>query len=773
MPALRDSQVYYFELGEGRWEGKLSFTILDVRGFLRAKISPREKALAVLLHALGRLPGKTVMRAEILGAPDEGDGVARVEVSVYRFGMEVSRLRGHYALDEGGHGVRIHITQRYGPHGFPWEDRPGRAVISHAGRRAQYDMKLLGEDFEGHYLVAEDRLHLDARYASAWAEVEEVMTRACPLKPTEPQARARCEALLELARDIEARCRDFDLRQDPRAVFAHVYAYFLRDLAYGLHEQGFEDPDWVVRLGKAFAQRYDAAMQTYGQGGAPWAWCEAIDLMLSGKLTVVDELLISMGVHIGHDLPRALAQVGLTTPDGRSRIADFHRVNLVLERAIDPIQDRLAERYNPIVGVVDRVLGGMDEEIARAGIRSARGRAWYDAELLRHPESGEETAKDIDARVGALCRLLLGRPRRHTLPRRLFRRAVRTLRRHPRHAAAAEAFYSRCADGAHNLTVPAWAQAALGAHTRRAANASRLLQDNLRHFLQNRPLDSLLTPGDVRRLGAAVDGEGWWANLPRAAEERPDTKVTLAALVADLPEPIRSEGLRALGVREGAALRAVDVQEALVEVLRRGFDAARARLSTAVDALDAAGLPAGAVLTILDDPNGGYDPDTRVFTAKAAAVFDVDLEAVRWMLSPDRWDDAITPVEETHWVDAPVNGGGVFYERVNLFYPYLTHHPLALENLLFGRVVHEADQARTEYALKRSLDDVLDVDEGYLLARTLAPGKTVVVLEKRLRVYRNPTLYTLLRCNPDGLSFMLAQWLQDAALTHPGGAQSS
>ena len=215
------------------------------------------------------------------------------------------------------------------------------------------------------------------------------------------------------------------------------------------------------------------------------------------------------------------------------------------------------------------------------------------------------------------------------------------------------------------------------------------------------------------------------------------------------------------------------LQAALIDALRFGLGRAQALLQSAVDALDSAGLPAGAVITALDDPPGGYDPSTGLFTARAAALFGVPLADVRWIVAPDRWDDAITQVEDTHWVVEPVDGAGVVYERVNILSPWITHHPLVLENHLRVKITDTDQEARVDFRLHESLDGAFDRDEGFLIARALGPARTLVIVEKQLRVVGHPLVYTLLRFNPDGLSFMLSHWLQDAArngrLPQPAG----
>jgi Family of unknown function (DUF5995) len=94
-----------------------------------------------------------------------------------------------------------------------------------------------------------------------------------------------------------------------------------------------------------------------------------------------------MTAHIVNDLPQALADVGVTAPDGTSRLADYDRVNDVLGRSIEPIVSDLSRHYDPLLAVIDRLLEHYDEILTNYGIRIARAAAWYNAERLLDPPS--------------------------------------------------------------------------------------------------------------------------------------------------------------------------------------------------------------------------------------------------------------------------------------------------------------------------------------------------------------------------------------------------
>lgn len=759
-----DNQVYYYDVGEGRWAGRFEFRITDWGAFGAAGLGPRDRLLAVALDLAGRLPGQADMQAEILCDPDEGDGVARVEVSVRRFGLEIYRLRGHYALDPDGHGVDIHIQHRYGPAGLPWFSKRASARIEDGGYTGRYFMRLLGQPFEGVYRVKGDMTHLAAEYRSEWSVCAEVMDRVGPRRPRRAEARRRWDALLEAARDLEALGRTLDHAEDPKAPFCHVYAYFVRDLAYGLEDAAFDDPDWVVRLGKAFVALYLDAVRAPGDPHVPEAWQVALRILGRARFTVLEELALCMVVHITHDLPHALARVGPVAPDGRSRIADYHRVNARLARAVDPLQSRLSARYNPVAGALDTLFGQLDERLAAEVIEQGRTLAWYDAHRLADPAAHAEAQQDILRRIRAAGRALEGAGPVRRAARRALRRGVRLLRRTPRHPGPATEAFGAFPDPSRRGNE--WSDQLVALRALRGWAEGRARPALLQELLQAPASELLLTAREKGRLAGlaahrAVDARA----VPSALTW---TMAAEALDTLEAPAPL----LSALGRSPSEAEATRDLQRRIVAGLRQGFDVVQASLQAGVEALEGLGLPAEAVISALDDSASGYDPATDVFTARAAALFAVDFDDVAWVVDPARWAEVITQVEDAYWMERDGDRGRVF-ERVNVFAPLLEHHPLIVEAELFAELRRTADEARVEYRLAKSPGDVLTLDDGFLSARRLGPRHTVVAVEKRLRVVGHPLLYTMLRAYPDGLAALLTHWLHDAARSGAEGPRDA
>ncbi len=529
----KDNQVYYFDIAEGRWQGEFSFKIDRWKEFITAPISLIDRTLALILHLNGLIPGKTQMTGEILGAPEEGDaGVARVEVSVSRFGVEIFRLSGHYALAKDGTGVDIAVLERYGPPGFPARGPQRRdAIIDQHGYRAKYRITTLGAQWEGVYELDDTRTRLDAEYRSPWGSIGEHMARAVRVVPLDIGARRRWERLLDIARRLEALNRTFDGESDPRGCFAHVYSVITRNLAFALDDTGFDDPDWVIRLAEHFSDRYFNAVSDWPKGLAPRAWSMVLDALEQHRFTSIEEFVLQMFVHIVHDLPQALVKAGMTRADGRSRVEDFDRVNQLLASAIDDLQDRLGTRYSLAILILDRLFLRHDEQLAADRIAGSRRSAWYDAERLLDPERRYRVIAEIDDRVRAVVEKAVGT----TIPERLILRALRTglraLRLRPLIPPPAASLGTAAMPAPRDPSSAAMYSlfTAISLQKRRAdlrALENALFTDEVRAKLGRRAV-ALLQLGSI---------DFWRDELPRLLDRAPEERYALAALIGELLE---------------------------------------------------------------------------------------------------------------------------------------------------------------------------------------------------------------------------------------------
>lgn len=260
-------------------------------------------------------------------------------------------------------------------------------------------------------------------------------------KPRAPRAPApsgesaldQVAVIQAIADDLEQRAHAFERARDPRCVFASAYARLSRVLARSHARAGFDDPAWITRLAEVFADYYVRALDARDGGTLEQgAWTSVFEAGARGQTSVLEDLVLGMTAHIVNDLPLALCDVGITTPDGVSRIADYHKLNDALAEAIEPIQREIAERYDPWLGVLDHLFESYDEILTRYGLRISRATAWYNAARLQDPASRADALAAIARSPAVTQREILEPPNaslRFVL--RLARIAARSLRRYP------------------------------------------------------------------------------------------------------------------------------------------------------------------------------------------------------------------------------------------------------------------------------------------------------------------------------------------------------
>lgn len=115
----------------------------------------------------------------------------------------------------------------------------------------------------------------------------------------------------------------------------------------------------------------------------------------------LQQVLLGINAHINHDLPLALADVlddweGLAEEIRTNRHEDHEAVNDVIIASIDLVQGSVVNEVMPILGVLDTLLGRLDEAVFTATVRSWREHAWDEAQQLLRCSTDDERAAVVD-----------------------------------------------------------------------------------------------------------------------------------------------------------------------------------------------------------------------------------------------------------------------------------------------------------------------------------------------------------------------------------------
>ncbi len=183
---------------------------------------------------------------------------------------------------------------------------------------------------------------------------------------------------------------------DRRSIFLTVYTEMTGAVETGLGSGFFADPAWVEELLVNFANHYRRAVVAYEREEThrvPAPWEIGFDATLGGETLVLQDALFGVNAHINYDLTYALEEVGID-PDRGRKFDDYNRINRVLDRLVDTVQDALVDVYEAAnVATLDPLLGPLDEELVFYGLKSGRGFAWDNAEVLA----------DFDGPIGSTC----------------------------------------------------------------------------------------------------------------------------------------------------------------------------------------------------------------------------------------------------------------------------------------------------------------------------------------------------------------------------------
>jgi hypothetical protein len=196
--------------------------------------------------------------------------------------------------------------------------------------------------------------------------------------------------------DLEAELvrRTDTLACDHDAIFSDAYLTITRALIGATTTPGFFDrPDRVNHEARSYAQEYfDQYDRWHAHGGhvSP-SWRIAFQAAEEESVTAMGDLLLQLNAHIRRDNPiRAVEQtegvlrVGGDMPAASGR-PDHDRISDVLQDALEPMLDNLAERYDPTIDDGADLFGMfVDQKGLYALISTWREESWRNAEELRH-----------------------------------------------------------------------------------------------------------------------------------------------------------------------------------------------------------------------------------------------------------------------------------------------------------------------------------------------------------------------------------------------------
>lgn len=216
-----------------------------------------------------------------------------------------------------------------------------------------------------------------------------------------------------------AQADTWDQTDDLRGVFLRCYAMMTGQVLADADAGGFNDPVWVRGLLCRFADYYFDALAAYDGGLAdtPAVWRLTFDTSRQREIHVLQHLMLGVNAHIRYDLVFTLADVlrdqwsALSEDDRARRLADHSRVNDVIYRTIDSVQDQVLERHSRLMAALDFVMGPLDEYLIYRVIAGWRDVVWKQACALMacgDAFSTEQVRAQVEAQSIESARAILG-----------------------------------------------------------------------------------------------------------------------------------------------------------------------------------------------------------------------------------------------------------------------------------------------------------------------------------------------------------------------------
>jgi hypothetical protein len=221
--------------------------------------------------------------------------------------------------------------------------------------------------------------------------------------------------------DQMQRCIDqWDACHDGKALFLRCYRMMTGNVIAAVQQRDFNDPEWVDRLLHRFAAYYFVSLDSYEENpaGAPAVWQLAHSAANNPDLSAVQKLLAGVNAHINYDLAFTLVDLlrpewtGLSEQQRTARYEDHCRINNVIAKTIDTVQDQIIEPAMPVMKLVDDLMGGADELMISQLISHWRDQVWQHAVKMlatNDPQQLVALAKQVEADALETGRLICSR----------------------------------------------------------------------------------------------------------------------------------------------------------------------------------------------------------------------------------------------------------------------------------------------------------------------------------------------------------------------------
>ena len=199
----------------------------------------------------------------------------------------------------------------------------------------------------------------------------------------------------EVLQELQTIIKESIATNDARGIFAYVYYRTTIEIKKAIEAAEFADNEGLHYFDVTFANFYLKAYRQFVKGeDCSLVWKESFEGCKT-RLTIIQHILLGMNAHINLDLGLSTAFIA-KDKDIQKLEADFLKVNTVLARIVDDLQNRLA-RVSPLFFLVDWLGQNSDEKLINFSMQKARAQAWRLALDLHKLDEGAFAKKQKSA----------------------------------------------------------------------------------------------------------------------------------------------------------------------------------------------------------------------------------------------------------------------------------------------------------------------------------------------------------------------------------------
>jgi hypothetical protein len=217
--------------------------------------------------------------------------------------------------------------------------------------------------------------------------------------------RASMRCLDSLIRRLRTQWTGLHARCDHRAVASLAYLRISEELKRMVAAGGLRYPGWMHYVIAHFSNHYFRFFEDYAAGRpVPHSWRVAYDQATKGDANAGQDTLLFSNAHVQRDLPHVYAEMGMATRRGVSRKPDHDAVNVVNDRIFGPLEDFIAEHYDPMFSWIRMAPAGLERIGTLQLVQTWREGAWRNGERLMNARTRaerERISQEIEADANA------------------------------------------------------------------------------------------------------------------------------------------------------------------------------------------------------------------------------------------------------------------------------------------------------------------------------------------------------------------------------------